>query len=46
MKLNRWNKRKPPRPPAPRIDTIDDRAEQQLFDQAFDEALWRRSTPR
>ena len=45
MKLVRRNKRKPHRPPVPRGDTIGDRGEQQLYDEAFAEAHWRRPTP-
>jgi hypothetical protein len=44
LKLRR-SKRTPFRPRAPRIDATRDRAEEQLFDQAFNESLWRRPTP-
>jgi hypothetical protein len=44
VKLRR-SKRKPFRPPAPRIDATHDLAEQQLFDESFAEPLWRRPTP-
>jgi hypothetical protein len=43
VKLRR-SKHKPSRPPAPRIDAHDP-AEQQLYEQAFNESLWRRPTP-
>jgi hypothetical protein len=45
MRIPRRNKRKPQHPPAPRIDRIDDRAEQLLYAQAFNESIWRRATP-
>jgi hypothetical protein len=44
MRIRR-SKRKPFRPPAPRIDATRDVAEAQLFDDAFAEPLWRRPTP-
>ena len=44
MRIPRRSRHTPKRPPAPRIDTID-RAEQLLYEQAFNEALWRRATP-
>ena len=44
MKLRR-HKRKPFQPPVPRADATRDLAEQQLFDEAFAAALWRRPTP-
>jgi hypothetical protein len=45
VKRPRRDKMKPQRPPAPRIDATTDRAEQRLFEEAFAEPLWRRSTP-
>jgi hypothetical protein len=43
MRFRRKNRVK--RPPAPRIDATNDRAEQLLYDEAFAEPLWRRPTP-
>jgi hypothetical protein len=45
MRFARRDKRKPQHPPAPRMDATNDRAEQLLYEQAFNEALWRRPTP-
>lgn len=45
MRIPRRSRHRPQRPPAPRMDAIDDRTEQLLFEQAFNEALWRRPTP-
>jgi hypothetical protein len=44
VKLRR-SRHKPSRPPAPRMDSTHDPAEQQLYEQAFNESLWRRPTP-
>jgi hypothetical protein len=41
----RKHRPKPHMPPAPRIDATTERAEQQLFEEAFAQSIWRRGVP-